>query len=314
MPGRIHPIVCPYDTTAVMAYFVDAPERALIDSGGAQHPAGPIRWALRERGHDLEAVGLVINTHGHWDHAGGDAAVVAASGARVLIHEAGAPLLLDHGRHLDGYCTAGARALEQLDLVAAQRAAFPAVFGPPTAPDRLLREGDAIDLGDGVGFRVLHLPGHADDHAALYWEREGVLIAGDAAQGTGSRRGSCPLYFDGIAQARASIARLRELPFRTLHVSHPFGRLGTDERSTVYDAAGGRAFLADSLAVLDALEEALRAALRAHPEAPFPALARAATAHLERAGRWPLVIDPASGVPAGAAPTLHRLWREIDGA
>ena len=311
--SRILPIVCPYDTTLVMAYYVDAPRRALVDTGGASHPEGPIQEALRGRGVELAAIETIINTHGHWDHAGGDAAVGAASGAEVLIHEAGAPLLLDHRHHLDGYYTAAARALEQPALVAEQRANFPRVFGPPTVPDRLLNEGDRLDLGDGVTFQVLHLPGHADDHIALYWEREGVLLAGDAAQGTGSRRGGCPLYFDGIGQARASLRRLLAIPFRMLHVSHAFGRPGTDERVTAYGAEDGRAFLGDSLAALDALEEALRAALREAPEASFPDLARAATGHLNRAGRWPLAPDPLSGVPPGAAPTLYRLWQELDG-
>lgn len=316
MQPQIQPILCPYDTTAVLAYYVDAPCRALIDTGGASHPEGPILEALRARGagHGLEAIGAVINTHGHWDHAGGDAAVSAASGAGVLIHAAGAPLLLDHRHHLDGYYTEASRALEQPALVAAQRAAFPTIFGPETVPDRLLGEGDRLDLGDSLVLQVLHLPGHSDDHIALYWEREGVLIAGDAAQGTGSRAGGCPLYFGAIGQARASIARLRELPFATLYVSHPFGRLGTAERVTSYDGEAGRAFLADSLAALDALEEALRAALGENPEGDFPSLARAASEHLGRAARWPLAPDPLTGVPAGAAPTLYRLWRELDSA
>lgn len=313
MPARIQPIVCPFETTAVMAYFVDAPCRTLIDTGGARHPAGPIRQALAARDRDLDTIGAIVNTHGHWDHAGGNAAVAEASGAGVLIHEAGAPLLFDHRAHLDGYYTEAARALAQSEAVEARRTAFLDDFGPEMVPNRLLKEGDRLDLGAGVTFQVLHLPGHSDDHIALYWEREGVLIAGDAAQGAGSRLGGCPLYFGRISEARASIGRLLEAPFRTLHVSHPFGRLSTQERATQYGTADGLAFLGESLTALDMLEEALGAALRDNPDAEFPALARAATEHLARAGRWPLEPDPATGVPAGAAPTLYRLWREMDG-
>lgn len=313
MTARIQPILCPFETTAVMAYFVDAPCRTLIDTGGARHPAGPIRQALADQDRDLDAIGAIVNTHGHWDHAGGNAAVAEASGAGVLIHEAGAPLLFDHRAHLDGYYTEAARALAQPEVVAARRAAFLDDFGPEMVPNRLLKEGGRLDLGDGVIFEVLHVPGHSDDHVALYWEREGILIAGDAAQGTGSRHGGCPLYFGRIGQARASIARLLEAPFRTLHVSHPFGRLGAGERVTQYAAADGRAFLRESLTALDMLEEALGAALRDNLDAEFPALARAATAHLDRAGRWPLEPDSATGVPAGGAPTLYRLWHEMAG-
>ena len=97
MAPRVLPIVCPYESAGrVLVYAVDAPCPTLIDTGGAAHPAGPISAALRERGTELAAIQAVINTHGHWDHAGGNAAVSDASGAGILIHELGAPLLLDH--------------------------------------------------------------------------------------------------------------------------------------------------------------------------------------------------------------------------
>ncbi|MGN6676048.1 MAG: MBL fold metallo-hydrolase [Thermomicrobiales bacterium] len=315
MASQIEPIACPYDGNGVvMSYFVAAPCQTLVDTGGAQHPAGPIADALTARGVELAAIQAVINTHGHWDHAGGNAAVSAASGAGVLIHEAGAPFLLDHRQHLDGYYTEAARALAQPEVAAAQRATFPTIFGPESVPNRLLRDGDRIDLGDGVVFQVVHVPGHSDDMSALWWEQEGVLLAGDAAQGTGSRPGSCPLYFGNIAQARASIKRLLDVPFGTLHVSHPFGRPGTTGRQATYDGPTGQAFLRDSLTALDIMEEALRDALRDNGEAEFPDLARAATAALQRANRWDITPDPLTGVPANAAPTLYRLWREIASA
>lgn len=314
MSARIAPIECGYDTNGrVMAYYIDAPCPTLIDTGGAAHPEGAIRAALGARGVELAAIGAIINTHGHWDHAGGNAAAVAVSGAGVLIHELGAPFLLDHRQHLDGYYTEAARALEQPAVATALRAGFPTIFGPEMVPNRLLHDGDRMDLGEGVTLQILHVPGHSADSIALWWEAEGVLIAGDAAQGAGARPGGGPLYFDSIAQARASIARLREVPFRTLHTSHPFGRLGSPERRAVYVGDEGRAFLDESLETLDLLEEALRAAFRANPdETDFPTLARAASELLLADPRWSLVPDPLTGVPVGLAPTLYRLWREIE--
>ena len=44
-------------------------------------------------------------------------------------------------------------------------------------------EVEPLDDGDRVGdWRVVHLPGHADGHIAL-WREDGVLIAGDAILG-----------------------------------------------------------------------------------------------------------------------------------
>ena len=321
MASRIVPIRCPYGATAVMAYLVLGAEPALVDTGDATHARGPIAMALREHGLDLGDVRTVVNTHGHYDHAGGNAAVAAirppgsVGNARpaVLIHEAGGALLADAAPHLEGYFTAAARLLAQPAQEATLRAGFATLWGGPSTPTRTLADGDRVDLGGGVVLDVLHLPGHADDHVGLFWEREGVLIAGDAAQGTGSRVGGGPLYFGSVRMARASLARLLAVPFRTLHVSHPFGMLGTDDRATTYGAAGGRAFLAASLDVLDTTEAAVRAALRRRPAEPFPAFARAVTAELERAGRWPLRPDPQTGVPPNAAPTLAGFVAEVDG-
>ncbi len=314
MESRIEPIVCHYGADGrVMSYYVDAPCPTLIDTGSAAHPEGAIRTALQARGTDLAALGAIINTHGHWDHAGGNAATVAASGAGVLIHEFGAPFLFDHRAHLDGYYTEAQRALEQPALDAAQRAKFPTIFGAEMVPGRLLRDGDRIDLGDGVILQIIHVPGHSEDAIALWWEREGVLLAGDAAQGTGARPGAGPLYFATIVQARASIARLRAIPFRTLHTSHFFGRTSTTERQASYDAAAGRDFLDESIAALDRVTEALRVALRENPEeATFSLLARATTEHLIASTTWGLVADPLTGVPDNLAPTLYRLWQELE--
>lgn len=314
MAGRIAPIECGYDKDGrVLAYYLDAPCPTLIDTGGAAHPEGAISAALAGCGVELSSVGAIINTHGHWDHAGGNAAIIAASGAGVLIHELGAPFLLDHRQHLDGYYTEASRALGQPAVTAALRAGFPTIFGPETVPNRLLHHGDKMDLGDGLTLQTIHLPGHSADSIGFWWEAEGILFAGDAAQGTGSRPGGGPLYFDSIAQARASIAMLAEIPFRTLHTSHFFGRLGLAERRAEYDGPTGRAFLADSLAALDDLEAALGAALRANPEeTDFPALARAAVEQLQANERWSLIPDPLTGVPVGLAPTLYRLWREME--
>lgn len=45
--------------------------------------------------------------------------------------------------------------------------------------DGLLRDGDAIRMGDAV-FEVIHAPGHSSDSICLYNESEGVLFAGDS--------------------------------------------------------------------------------------------------------------------------------------
>ncbi len=110
------------------------------------------------------------------------------------------------------------------------------------------------------------------------------------------------------------IAGLRELLERLRQRRQE--ELSRHDLGGVYDEIADelREVVSQERAALDALEEALREALGENPEGDFPSLARTASEHLGRAARWPLAPDPLTGVPTGAAPTLYRLWRELDSA
>jgi glyoxylase-like metal-dependent hydrolase (beta-lactamase superfamily II) len=100
-------------------------------------------------------VKMIVNTHGHCDHCGGNAALVASTGADLAIHADDLPLL---------------RAIEMQGRM----------FGIDTPaspePTRILKEGDVIKVGN-ASFRVIHVPGHSPGHIALVGD--GVVFSGD---------------------------------------------------------------------------------------------------------------------------------------
>ncbi len=100
-------------------------------------------------------VQMVLNTHCHIDHVGGNGAMVALCKAPLVCHKDDLPML------------------EGLEM---QAALFnlPAPSSP--MPDRFVAEGDEIQLGNST-LKVLHTPGHSPGHIILVGD--GFIIGGD---------------------------------------------------------------------------------------------------------------------------------------
>lgn len=113
---------------------------AVIDPGG---DVESILQTLRQ--HELLPV-MIINTHGHFDHIGGNRGVIDATGCELAIHKDDAPLLQ--------------RAAEHAQLFGLSTTQSP-------EPTRLLEDGDVIELGD-LSLKVIHTPGHSPGGICLH--------------------------------------------------------------------------------------------------------------------------------------------------
>ncbi|MHB1006605.1 MAG: MBL fold metallo-hydrolase [Chloroflexota bacterium] len=274
-------------------YLLEGERLVIIDTGALDTPERFIAPALKSVGLGLKDIEIIINTHGHHDHAGGNAPVVAASGAEVWLPEADVAIAEDLDLQFEEFFANNDILLGREDRLVASREELYDITAP-TLVDRALRDWEVLDLGRGLQLTVVPTPGHTRGAISLYWEREGILFTGDSVPGTGSRPGGMPLiYFP--AHYEESLPRLEELKARAICLGHHYFSLSLTRESVKTGGAVGR-YLAESKEVARMIGEAVRGAMAGRPEAPFLDVARGATATL--APRLNLSVNAETGLPA----------------
>lgn len=162
-----------------------------------------------------------VASHTHFDHVG-----CHHEFADRCVHEAEAEILADPTNPAtlaDPYVTD--EIFERLPPEPYSSATYSVRAAPAT---RLLRDGDAIDLGDRR-FEVIHTPGHSPGGIALWEEATGILFSGDIVY-------DGPLiedtYHADPADYHASMVRLYDLPVRIVHGGH-FPSYGHDRHRRI---------------------------------------------------------------------------------
>src|SRR5690606_22889772 len=92
-PFRIHGDTYYVGTRGLAALLITSPEGHVLIDGGLPNSAPLILESVRALGFDPADIRLLLNSHVHFDHAGGIAALQHASGARVAASAASAPVL-----------------------------------------------------------------------------------------------------------------------------------------------------------------------------------------------------------------------------
>jgi hydroxyacylglutathione hydrolase len=300
---QVHPkvfqVAAPFENNGLVnCYLVDAPRRALIDTGTSSVPQASLIPALGELGWQLSDLRIIINTHIHIDHAGGNAEMLELSGAGIHIHRADAEFT-DRERYLEKYCRQALRLMGNADQIPQSEAFQRQLLGREWGIERRLEEGDVVDLGGDIRLQVLHTPGHTPGSASFYWESEGWLFSGDAIGGHGGRANGFPLYFDA-ADYLSTLKRVRDMPVKTLAQAHRY-RWSAPTQEAIRSGAEVRQTLDDSIAAWQAIDDAVRVELQADANVGFPDLVR----RVVRRAAPGLANDPdAEEIPAGSVATI----------
>ncbi len=138
-------------------------------------------------------IATIVTTHNHVDHIGAISDVRDITGGQFL----------SHGASRDPELT--------------ER--FASIMGPafkmPPEPDRVLEDGDIIEIGD-LKFKVIHTPGHSPDSISIYGQ--GVVFSGDTLFNLGIGRSD---FADSVHEDLMSSIndKLMALPDETIVLS-----------------------------------------------------------------------------------------------
>ncbi|MEE8398613.1 MAG: MBL fold metallo-hydrolase [Desulfobacterales bacterium] len=197
-------------------YLLTGKEPVLIDPGPTVVvPA--ILDAMTQLG--IPQLSTIIPTHIHMDHGGGAGTLAERfPQAKVVLHPRGARHAIDPSRLI-----AGTKAAYEDD--------FEHTYGPilPIRESQVLvaEDGDVIDAG-GRRLRIIHAPGHAAHHMAIFDEKTGGLFCGEALGQPipGTRSDVLPSISVGdldVDRYLSSIEKLSRLSPRVLFYPHEGG-------------------------------------------------------------------------------------------
>jgi metallo-beta-lactamase class B len=185
----------------IASYLVATPEGHILLDGGFVETVPLIRESVKKLGFKIEDVKILLNTHAHYDHAGGLAELKKLTGAKLHASEADAPALARGGKD---------------DPVLGNQLLF-----PPVQADRLVKDGDTVSLG-GSTLTARLTPGHTAGCTTWTMKVDGLnaVIVCSTSVLPMTKLGAEPSY-PGIAEDYArTFQTLRALPCDLFLAAH----------------------------------------------------------------------------------------------
>jgi glyoxylase-like metal-dependent hydrolase (beta-lactamase superfamily II) len=203
--------------------FIDDDRTALVDSGYVRH--AELTVALVRHLLDGRPLDLLVNTHLHADHCGGNALLQASWRCRTLIPAASAEV---------------ARSWDTSRMTFASTGQHCDRFGF----DGVLEDGETIELGR-LRWQVIAAPGHDPDAIVLHCADERILISADAFWQDGFGVIFPEIEGEsGFVEQRAMLERIAALDVRVVIPGH--GPVFTDVADALARAHGRLDYLSAS--------------------------------------------------------------------
>lgn len=206
-------------TDGLSAILIAGDAGHILLDGGLEQSAALIHANIHKLGFKTSDVALIVNSHGHYDHAGGINALQRASGAMIAASPSGADALRRGENTVDD---------PQYGFGKAENGF------PPVKNVRVIKDGEALSVGN-LSITAIFTPGHTPGSTTWTWKS-----CEPRPQGAQGSKEQCLniVYADSISAVsapgfrftadpevitkfRRSISRLAELPCDIVVSTHP---------------------------------------------------------------------------------------------
>ena len=229
-------------TTDMCIYLLKGREYMFIE-GGMSYVVPILLRQLDERGIDQSRITKFVILHSHFDHCG----IVPFFKRRLPQIE-----VLTSARTKEIYGKDKAihfireRNRAMIEYYGMQREAAEFNLDFDEIPvDRVIKEGDRVDLGNGLTVEFSEVPGHSSCSIAAYVDKIRALFASDAA-GIPNEKGIIyPIGNENFIQFQRSLAKLNEYDVESLCAA----------RNGVFMGKDGREFISKTMRAAEQLRQ-----------------------------------------------------------
>ncbi|MCM3767123.1 MBL fold metallo-hydrolase [Neobacillus niacini] len=229
---RVIPIECKFGPISAFAYYIDAPEPAIIDTGVNVSVAQDIEPTLAKHGIRIEDIRWILLTHGHVDHLGGAYALWEKTGrqAKVVIPKKEARLVSDKNEHIVDYKALQGKYIIDREIQEKHITMLTTDIGGSIEPNLEVVDGDSINLGGDITVKVIETPGHSIGSVTFVLNGLDWAFAADAVQMYGGASGLPTI--ENPCDYRKSVQRLiEEVRPKRLFLGHPFRNIDGEMQS-----------------------------------------------------------------------------------
>jgi metallo-beta-lactamase class B len=251
-------------TQGLGVFLITTPAGHILLGGGMPGSAATIEASIRKLGYKPEDIKILLSNHAHLDHVGTLADLKKLTGATVTVMDRDVDLLASGGK---------------IDYLFAKK---PRLHFPPVTADRVLKDGDVVELG-GVKLAARLTAGHTpgcttfvttiQDGARSY----NVVFADGTSVNEGTRFVNNPSYPGVLDDYRHTFATLESVKpdiFLSYHVDEfdlaaKRVRAATEGVQAFVDPDGYKRFVAERKAKLEQLVTDEKS-VKAHESLPTP--------------------------------------------